>query len=1172
MLVAAICLMTAILTATIISSAASPSNGTLSPSGGALTYTGGPFANDNQSAPTSDVSPQCVGTTLPCDDYALTVSIPAGTTTSYNVNVNIGWIDTGGTTSDFDLFIFKSDGTRLTFAATSSNPEEVAFPAVAGSYTVRVVPYSTSHTVKYNGTIQLIPVGGGGPSGSPTPTPVPTPVVPGAPRFQSYLSPAGVADDFGEPSIGANWLSGNIMTYGGFGDPVRVTFDDCPSPAKATWVTTPAITANTTRALGDPILYTDRETGRTLVSQLEGGSKQSTTDYTDDDGAHYLPTQGSGVNSGVDHQTLGGGPFGAASTLPHPTYQNAVYYCAQDVADANCAVSLDGGVTFGPAVPMYNATQCGGLHGHVKVAPDGTVYVPNRGCGGQPVGTPVTAREYQGVAVSTNNGITWSVKPVTGSKPNSNDPSVGIGADGTVYFVYADGDNHPKVQVSHDKGTTWSTAKDVGAPFGIVNTAFPVAVGGDANRAAVGFIGTSATGNPNDAATFRGIWHAYVAMTYDGGATWTTVDTTPDDPVQIGSVCLSGTTCGTDRNLLDFNDMTVDRFGRPLMVYADGCVAPACTTATAAGNPPYNASRSSKGAIARQSGGRRLFAQYDPNPAEPTLPAAPRVNSVERNALGTVHLDWSEPDNGGSALIGYNVYRKAGANGSYAPLATGLTRTTYDDTTATAPNTTYFYKVTATNGIGEGTNCGEFSPSIVTQESRCELPGVTAVTDTSDGGQNTPPDARVDIQKVFVAEPFFGAGVNKLVITMKMAPSTMTTAQPNGEWYTIWNRLQPDANFDRYYVAMKSDSGGAVTYEYGKFGVPLATDGSIPNPNSNTPVKLGDADGGTYSPTTGVITITLATSKAENIQPGQSLGGLNARTYFTRPAVGPRSQNIASDITGDGAYQLAGNAACAPNTAPLASLLAAPTSGNVPLTVGFNGAGSSDSDAGDSVASYTFNFGDGTAPVTQASPTIQHVYNQAGQFAARLTVTDTHGQVSSNMSEVIITVNDPSVRQNYAFSGNGGTATGSSEHESGGFPALSAINGDRTGGNWGGGTGGWNDGTRGVFPDSLVVSFNGSRTIDEIRLYTLQNNFRSAVEPTPSMTCDYYGLIDFDVQTWDGAQWVTIPGGNVTGNNNVMRVFTFPAVTTTKIRVVVNNAQNNYSRIVELEAFGAGGQ
>jgi hypothetical protein len=36
----------------------------------------------------------------------------------------------------------------------------------------------------------------------------------------------------------------------------------------------------------------------------------------------------------------------------------------------------------------------------------------------------------------------------------------------------------------------------------------------------------------------------------------------------------------------------------------------------------------------------------------------------------------------------------------------------------------------------------------------------------------------------------------------------------------------------------------------------------------------------------------------------------------------------------------------------------------------------------------------------------------------------------------------------------------------------------------------------------------------------------------------------------------------------VIRAFTFPAVTTTKIRILVNNARAHFSRIVELEAFG----
>lgn len=40
----------------------------------------------------------------------------------------------------------------------------------------------------------------------------------------------------------------------------------------------------------------------------------------------------------------------------------------------------------------------------------------------------------------------------------------------------------------------------------------------------------------------------------------------------------------------------------------------------------------------------------------------------------------------------------------------------------------------------------------------------------------------------------------------------------------------------------------------------------------------------------------------------------------------------------------------------------------------------------------------------------------------------------------------------------------------------------------------------------------------------------------------------------------------VIGNDKAMRTFTFDAITTTKVRVQVHNARNNWTRIVEVEA------
>ena len=159
------------------------------------------------------------------------------------------------------------------------------------------------------------------------------------------------------------------------------------------------------------------------------------------------------------------------------------------------------------------------------------------------------------------------------------------------------------------------------------------------------------------------------------------------------------------------------------------------------------------------------------------------------------------------------------------------------------------------------------------------------------------------------------------------------------------------------------------------------------------------------------------------------------------------------------------------------------------------------------------------------------------------------------------------VRTNVAAAGAGATASNSSTHGSGMYPAAAAINGDRTGVTWGTPTGGWSDGTRGVFDDWLQVDFGATKTINEIRVYTLQDGHLNGQEPTATTTATGEGLLDFEVQTWNGSAWVTVPGGSVTGNTLAMRVFTFSDIATDKIRVLVHNARNNFSRIVEVEAF-----
>ncbi len=420
------------------------------------------------------------------------------------------------------------------------------------------------------------------------------------PSYTTYQQ-AGAARDAGEPSVGVNWKSGAAFLQAGL-DTYKVAFGTGTS---STWDETAGL--QTSLISLDPIAFLDSATGRLFVSQLTlAGSAMA---YSDDDGKTWTASEGSGLPAGADHQTVGGGPYPTESTVrPATSYPHTVYYCSQDIVTALCARSDTGGLTFGASVPIYSLADCGGLHGHVKVAPDGTVYVPNSDCGGAPA-----------VAVSTDAGLTWTVRRVPGARGGEGDPSVGTGRDGTVYFSYSDYQGQSMVTVSRDRGITWGTPTNLSSRLGLYNAIFPMPVAGDGDRAAVAFLATTTEGpgqNVNygkDETKTRYVgasYHLYISTTYDRGKTWRTVKVTGNDPVQRGRICMSGAGCDSaigDRNLLDFMDITVDRQGRVLVGWADGCTADCVTSDLVASNK-----HASEGRITRQQGGLPLFRNPPP--------------------------------------------------------------------------------------------------------------------------------------------------------------------------------------------------------------------------------------------------------------------------------------------------------------------------------------------------------------------------------------------------------------------------------------------------------------------------------------------------------------------------------------------------------------------------------
>jgi len=899
-----IALVAGILPALRRTAASSPAGGTISPASTTpVTWTGTGTAGGALNAPVGIGGEDLCQEGINCDTFTLTVAGNPSDWTGKLIRIKIEWLLP---TTDYDLYIHKdsnsgplagSSGRGATSPTEPLTWEDTTIdPSVQGTgiYTVRAVYYLATAADQYHGSATI--------EDKPASPPPPPPSSETAPRYFNYAAPPALGNSAGEPSIGANWESGNSMFIASL-QTLRIKWDDSGSPATATWEDVSA--ANTSVVTSDPILYTDSRTNRTFVSQLLG--KTSLMSYSDNDGTNWQISQGSGINSGVDHQTVGAGPYaknpdgslkGGAVQLPGldgKIYPNAVYYASQDAGLAEIARSDNGGVTFGLAVPMWTLVQCDGLHGHIKVAPDGTIYVPNKSCGGK-----------QGVAVSEDNGLTWSIRTVDGSTAGDTDPSVGIGADGTVYFGWADGDGHARVAVSHDRGLSWQNAQDAGAAFGVQNTVFASVVAGDSDRAAFFFLGSTTPGANGRATdlTFPGTWFGYIATTYDGGVTWVTVNATPNDPVQRGVVCTNGPTCPDgSRGLLDFNDLTVDKQGRVVAAYADGCVTGECIRGVDRNGDGRldnadndNAARAT---IIRQIGGKGLFATFDSASVTP----APPMLVATKDGDAVVNLAWSIPDDGGSPITGYRLYRGV-QGGAETLLATfGADVNSYTDNDAGAAS--YYYRVTAANVNGEGASSVRVVPT--SSESACTGSGVTVLTDPA--GDALDQLASHDIRSVQIAEPYSADGSQKLVFTLKVA-DLADPLTPNTQWRIYFT----GADNNGYFVDMRTDLLGAVTFKYGTYI--LNADNT-----AGTATTVGNLDAGSkYDTATDAITLVVANNKIGNPQAGARLSRLFVRVPVV--AVVPDNANYANPNAGVG-YTLIGNAACQARPAAPSTLTAA---------------------------------------------------------------------------------------------------------------------------------------------------------------------------------------------------------------------------------------------------------
>jgi hypothetical protein len=532
----------------------------------------------------------------------------------------------------------------------------------------------------------------------------------GSPQFVNSAAPADVDQGLfrnnefaGEPSIGVNWNTGAAL-YQASNSTYKVEFDNTAATPGIAWsdVSSPFSQFNI-----DPIMATNSATGTTIAGGDTGPC--GVMSITHDDGASWLPTAPCPITA--DHPTVGVGP--AAPGLPTLGGEVA-YFCQQQVVD-ECSHSIDGGMTWSPGVTDPNLT-CLSLHGHVKISADGTAYVPSANC------IDADGELAVGAFMTQDNGFTWTGYGIPGAPTPDDgfDPSVATDTTNRVYESWARaGDYNPVITWSDDHGATWAPQVNLANTVSPALTAstFQAVVAGDPGRAAVAYLATTDPLNGKDpfASGFVGHWYLYVSTTYDGGQTWQTVRATPD-PVQIGEIDAGGTTTGGQRNLLDFMDASLTKEGRVVVGYADGCLAGCDTVAE---------SQDAYATIAYQSAGQGLFAAYD-TAAPTTAPASPTLAASVNTDKGTATLDWVAPNDGGSPVTGYQVYR--GLNtGSGTPYTT-TTDTSFTDTGVNV-GTTYYYRVVATNAVGNSDPSNEVSATPTT------VPGAPTLVATAGKSQ-----------------------------------------------------------------------------------------------------------------------------------------------------------------------------------------------------------------------------------------------------------------------------------------------------------------------------------------------------------------------------------------------------------------------------------------------------
>ena len=408
----------------------------------------------------------------------------------------------------------------------------------------------------------------------------------------------GLAVNAGEPTLGVT--NDDNIFYTAIQGNTRVEVLRSTNEGRSWEVVSPKLPNGRNAQLlsFDPYLWVDDAEGADRIFTIDLTVACAYLSFSDDEGKSWTTNPlacGRPVN---DHQTLFSGPPAISPTLNFP---NVVYYCWNDVASSACSKSLDGGIAWtptgspafrgydpmaeDPGVPQgptkRRPANCGGLHGHGHVGPDGTVYLPKGHCG-QPW-----------LAISKDEGLTWDTVQVAKNGVADHETSIATDPKGNLYYTYVGRDRLIYLVTSKDEGKTWSKPMMVAAP-GVNESGIPSIDVGGVGKVAIAYMGTTnSPGMPfpeiKGTQTNPDCFVAqlpcpppdeYKNTTWNGYTTISSnvLDKNPifySGPVNDPKDPLKRGTCGPGRcglQILDFIDVVIAPDGEVWTSWVDACV------------------------------------------------------------------------------------------------------------------------------------------------------------------------------------------------------------------------------------------------------------------------------------------------------------------------------------------------------------------------------------------------------------------------------------------------------------------------------------------------------------------------------------------------------------------------------------------------------------------------